>query len=108
MADTTQTLYVSSVLGLVRSLTIKYKATADALNKNVPLGYVVDLEKPETWRYYKHLAGQYHELDTPRVVTSLDTLQEIEFTYDNLKEHRATWAGYQIGTKNYFYLIKRY
>lgn len=108
MADTTQTLYVSSVLGLVRSLTIKYKATADALNKNVPLGYVVDLEKPETWRYYKHLAGQYHELDTPMVVTSLDTLQEIEFTYDNLKEHRATWAGYQIGTKNYFDLIERY
>nr|DAT15839.1 MAG TPA: hypothetical protein [Caudoviricetes sp.] len=68
----------------------------------------------KTWRYYMHLAGQYHPADLdsngrPKIkVLSVDTLEEIEFTVENLKEHRATLREYQKGSTYYQNLTQKY
>lgn len=106
MADTLQSLYRKSNLRLARSIRLKIKA--EALAMNAALLKKPDPNRPETWPYYLHLAGKYHESDTVMKVISIDTLKEIDFTYNNLLEHRATWDAYQIGTLNYFLLCEQY
>ena len=46
------------------------------------------------WRYYLNLNGQYHKLDEPMFVVSLDTLKEIAFTKENLIDHPNTKEAY--------------
>lgn len=104
-------LYVNSVMQLAQTLVIKSADTADAQNAWVNIlaqqGLVppVDELTPTTWRYYMNLAGQYHPADTMMRVVSLDTLEEIDFTIANLAIHRATYAGYQFGTRQYEELV---
>lgn len=108
--------YQTNNLELARSIIIKNSVTADAMNRHVPwvehggkyLGLTVDYDRPETWRYYCHLAGEYHPADQMMVVKSLDTLQDIEFTKENMKVHRATWRNYQLGTEYFNDLVKRF
>ncbi len=55
------------------------------------------LEVPESryeWRYYNHLAGVYHHLDSEMKITSLDDSTEIVFNRENLKRHKKTRAVY--------------
>lgn len=96
MAFTTQALYIEQVIQLARSVVIKLDAVAEVMNKYlVSIGATVDLENPKSWIYYRHLAGMYHPTDKVMKITSLDTLEEIDFTYDNLKYHRATFNAYR-------------
>lgn len=96
MAFTTQALYIAQVIQLARSVVIKLDSAAVVMNKYlVSIGKSVDENDPASWIYYRHLAGQYHPTDEMMRVTSLDTLEEIDFTYDNLKYHRATFRAYQ-------------
>lgn len=107
--DTTQKLYLDSVMALAQTLTIKFPAAATMRNEYLSLiGYNVDPSAPSTWAYYMNLAGQYHASDTPMTVVSLDTLETIEFTYDNLLLHRATRKAYAYGTSYYQNLLSRY
>lgn len=106
MADTSQKLYRQSVLRFARTIRIKFKADAEAMNRDIP--YLVDDSRPETWPYYMHLAGQYHPTDTMMRVISVDTRQEIDFTYDNLLKHRGTFVAYQVGTPYYRELLNKY
>lgn len=107
--DTTQTLYLESVMRLAKTMTIKFPSAAELRNKFLrQIGYTVNEEAPETWAYYMNLAGQYHETDTPMTVVSLDTLETIDFTYDNLLLHRATRKAYSFGTTYYNNLLSRY
>ena len=108
--------YQTNNLALARSIIIKNSLTAEKLNRYVPWiereGQVVyayvDKDRPETWRYYCHLAGEYHPYDVPMKVISLDTLQEIDFTKENLRIHRATWRNYQLGTEYFNELVKKF
>lgn len=108
--------YQTNNLELARSIIIKNSLTADAMNRHVPYtekslsGPFLSVEEnqPETWRYYCHLAGEYHPADEMMKVISLDTLHEIEFTKENLKIHRATWRNYQLGTEYFNDLLKRF
>lgn len=108
--------YQTNNLALARSIIIKNSLTAEKLNRYVPWVerdgrqvYVpLDNTRPETWRYYCHLAGEFHPYDTPMRVVSLDTLQEIDFTKENMKIHRATWRNYQLGTEYFNELVKRF
>jgi hypothetical protein len=69
----------------------------------------VDLGTPQSWKYYLNISGQYHSTDTMMTVTSLDTLQEINFTKENLVNHSATLKAYRDSTSRYYYsLISRY
>lgn len=107
--DTTQSLYLQSVLTLANTLTIKFPMAAKMRNDFlVAVGYTVDPNDPTTWAYYMNIAGQYHASDTKMQVISLDTLETIDFTYDNLLIHRATAAAYVFGTNYYNQLVKKY
>lgn len=111
MADTTQVLYRSNVLQLARSLTIKFAANSDARNDYYLNFKGVDFsELPlEQQPYYKHLAGQYIDgIDEVMTVVSLDTLEEIPFTYDSLLVHRATAKAYTIDSDYHRALMARY
>lgn len=102
MAFTTQALYIEQVIQLARSVIIKLDSAAEVMNKYlVSIGKTVDANDPTSWIYYRHLAGLYHPTDQVMKITSLDTLEEIEFTYDNLKYHRATFNAYK--TKGDYY-----
>lgn len=102
-------LYIESVLQLARSLVIKSEASADSINRSLmEMGYQVKLSEPRTWKYYLNLAGLYHPTDTVMTVSSLDTLETIEFTKERLAVHRATADGYQQGGDFYERLVERY
>lgn len=109
MADTTQRLYIESALRLAQTMTIKFEAAAESINTYLTnIGYEVDPHVRSSWCYYMNLAGRYHISNQSMKVTSLDTLEEIDFTYDNLLIHRATKAAYRYGSRYYNELIERY
>jgi hypothetical protein len=93
---------------LVKTMVIKSGVSADLLNQRLIALYgesAVDLSTPTSWKYYMNISGEYHPRDTPMTVTSLDTLEEIAFTKENLDVHLATREAYQYGTR-YFYKLK--
>lgn len=113
------TYYHNACCELASSLTIKSLATAFLMNgfvdeytasQNLPPLY--RREDQRTWRYYHHLAGEYHPYDLHKFgymkVKSLDTLQIIDFTKENLQKHRATLAHYHSQGEFYWDLVKRY
>lgn len=96
---------------LIRTMCIKSEATARALNNYLVAGFgseSVDLSQPSTWKYYLNVSGQYHEKDTPMMVTSLDTMDEIIFSKENLVIHRETAKAYGFGSRYYYSLVNRY
>lgn len=87
-------LYKTNTYALARSIT--YKSIWDAFAMNFPLkelGLLVPDDKRE-WRYFKHLNGDVHHLDTPQFITSIDTGESIELTKENLTLHKKTAAFY--------------
>lgn len=102
-------IYIDKVKTLAKTLVVKSEATADAINKDrAELGYVVNLADPTTWKYYLNVSGQYHVSDTPMTVISLDTLQTIAFTKENLLIHLATAREYTYDSRYYNDLLSRY
>ncbi|CAE6868232.1 hypothetical protein R75461_08416 [Paraburkholderia nemoris] len=104
-------VYLNQCIQLAGTLTIKSQESMDGLNQYVQDYYgssAFDETDPTTWKYYMNLAGQYHFTDTPMHVTSLDTMEIIGFTVDNLKIHTATAAAYQFGTWEYQQLVTQY
>ena len=90
---------------------IKSSTSANALNDFIIQKYgqsAVDLNDPASWKYYRNISGEYHPLDTLMTVTSLDTLEEITFSKENLELHAATKRAYQFGTRYYYSLLNRY
>lgn len=102
-------LYQDDTLRLVSSLIIKFSSVAEAINDGLlELGYKVDNERPETWKYYLHLNGEYHESDTPIRVRSADTLEDIILSKENLRTHLATARNYRWGNDEYDKLTRQY
>lgn len=101
--NNTYSIYVSECTNLVRSLVIKSTELAKSVNESVQSMYGVDVNEndPTTWRLYMNMAGQYHPTNTIMKVLSLDTLEEIDFTIENLNVHRATRKQY-IEQRSYF------
>lgn len=96
---------------LVKTMVIKSLTSCEALNEFIKLKYgegAVDNYDPSSWKYYKNIAGEYHVLDTPMTVTSLDTLEEIAFDKDTLRQHTVTRKAYRYGTRYYYSLLNRY
>lgn len=92
-------------------MVIKSSASAEVLNGYLKLKYgesSVDQYTPQSWKYYLNICGEYHPTDTLMTVTSLDTLEEIVFSKDNLAIHTATAEAYQYGTRYYYSLLNRY
>lgn len=103
--------YVDDTIRLVRTLVIKSASVAKTINDGLIEAYgeaAVDTLRPETWKYYLNLAGKPHSTNTTMVITSLDTMGEIEFTKENLEIHTETAIGYRVGTRFYEALLARY
>jgi len=105
-------IYVDSVLQLAETMVIKSQATVDAMNQYVMDFHgglsAVDTLDPRSWKYYLNVSGEYHPSDTPMQIVSMDTLEPIIFSKENLLIHRATARGYVYGTRQYRELVSRY
>lgn len=104
-------IYMGSVTQLASSMVIKSSDTATAINLGLKAMYgdsAVNDNDPTTWKYYLNMVGQYHPLDTLMQVTSVDTLQTIDFTRENLQFHRGTAKAYAYGTAYYKELVNRF
>lgn len=104
-------IYLSQVFALAETLVIKSVASAESINKLIISelgGGAVNLNDPTTWKYYRNICGEYHELDQVMEVVSLDTLEKITFDKENLKKHRRTARAYQYGSKLYNELVNRF
>jgi hypothetical protein len=104
-------IYLSKVLQLAETIVIKSVDTADALNQYVKDYYgdaAVDPYDPTSWKYYQNIAGEYHFSDEPMYVTSIDTLDKILFSREQLKIHRSTAREYVYGTRQYKELVAAY
>lgn len=103
--------YIDDTVKLVKTMVIKLDDAAKLMNEYVVLTYgesMFDEYSPETWKYYMNLSGQYHPTDTPMRIVSIDTLDEIDFTVENLRIHAATAEAYQYGSRQYYSLLRRY
>lgn len=103
--------YLEQCKTLVKTMTIKSGVSAESINDSLTLKYgsaAVDPELPETWKYYMNISGEYHPTDTTMRVVSLDNLQEIDFTKENLALHTATKEAYAYGTRYYYSLLNQY
>lgn len=109
MSSNLYDIYRANTLQLGKTLVIKSAGSAEALNRGL-LEYRrdVDTTRPESWMYYLNLAGEYHPENTMMTVRSLDTLEEIDFTKENLLKHSTTAREYTLGSSYYKELVRRY
>lgn len=101
-------IFMSQVMTLAKTMVIKSEVAAKTINSELEVFGSAISSDPRTWKYYMNLAGLYHPTDTVMTVTSMDTLEEIEFTRDNLQIHRATANAHVYGSRYYRDLVARY
>lgn len=98
--------YVKDTVLLTRSLIIKSDLASIQMNKMLTeLNYSVSEHEPNTWKYYLNLAGEYHPLDQPMTVISLDTGESIPFTKSALINHVTTKEAYSYKGSYYTELV---
>ncbi|BAW19062.1 putative virion structural protein [Ralstonia phage RP12] len=103
-------IYVNDIFDLASSIVLKCEDAAKSINQWV-LTYTnasYDELDPSTWKYYLNITGQYFASDEVMSITSLDSLEEIIFSKENLEFHRATKKAYAFGTTYYKELVEKY
>lgn len=110
MEKTQYTLYLQSIIDLVRSFVIVSKDIAIVINQSLmENGVNVNKENPTTWKYYMNLNGEYHPSDgAPIKIISRDTYKEIEFTKKGIDGHPLTREAYKPHTEPFKQLIDEY
>ena len=96
---------------MARTIVIKSELTAQFMNDRLVQDYGITSVHPtdmSTWRYYKHVSGEYHPVDKEMFVKSWDTTEDILFSKENLAIHRATARAYAFGSKQFQTLIDSY
>lgn len=105
------TSYMEQNMLFARTVVVKLQEAAELINEGLAETYgndIINVEHPETWKYYLNLSGVYHSTDHKMSVMSIDTLEMIEFTVENLKVHTATAAAYAYDTRSYYALVAAY
>ena len=97
--------FSNECLSLANSIVIKDHDFAKAIEAELVPEPADDLRQ---WRYYLNISGEYHPSNEPMYVTSLDTLEEIEFTKQNLQIHKSTKRSYLQEEKYLVELNSRY
>ena len=85
--------FIDDCINLIKSLAILNHIEANLYNENIQMNYPdykIDLYDKTTWRYYKHIVGQYHELDKPIMIKSVDNGQDIVLNKTNMAIHKKT------------------
>lgn len=103
--------YIELNVLFAKTVVIKLAEAAELMNEGVVAQYgedSVDPYEPSTWKYYLNLTGQYHFSDSPMSVVSIDTLENISFTRENLAIHSATAEAYRYGSRHYYSLLDRF
>lgn len=103
--------FQADTLRLAKLIVIKFADTATLINDAIRLRYGPDSvndHDPASWKYYLHLAGEYHPTDEPMYIHSLDTAEQILFSKEMLAIHDATRQAYQRLEADYYRLVKRY
>lgn len=111
MSTNSYQLYQEGNRRLARTIVIKSELTAQLMNEQLIKEYgitSVHPTDPTTWRYYKHISGEYHETDKLMYVRSWDTTEEILFSKENLAIHRATARAYAFGSKPFQMLLEAF
>lgn len=88
----TQNYYIDTI-NLAKSIIVKNEYEARLYNdllETIYPGYVVNKSDKTTWRYYKHLNGEYHEKDTAIELTSIDNGSTFILTKENIRIHKKT------------------
>lgn len=103
-------IYIDSIIDLASSIVLKCDEAAKSLNQWVLTFTSASFDElnPRTWKYYKNICGDYFETDEKMYITSLDSLEEVEFSKETLEYHRATKKAYAFGTTYYKELVERY
>lgn len=104
-------LYLADNLLLAKTLVVFSRYAVEAINKQMKLEHgenSVDPSDPTSWKYFRHLTGEYHALDKPMMVVSLDTQETILFSKENLIRHTATAVEYRYGTRYYRLLANEF
>ena len=98
---------LTSSINLATSLVIVCHHTARIKNLQLTgTGHIIDDDNPDTWQYYRHLNGLQHPLDVTPQVRSIDTLEIIDFTKENLARHPNTKSLYSWGSRHTKKLVK--
>lgn len=101
-------IFVAQTIELATSLIIKSECIAEQMNLALTeSGNYVGPDR-DTWRYYLHLAGIKHAVDSPIVINSLDTGEAIELTLDNLARHKKTTNAYRANPSYINQLVASY
>jgi len=85
--------YLKDTLNLTKSILITNSKEATLYNEYIENNYTqhsIDYTDKTTWRYYKHLSAQYHSLDTPITLISIDNGETIILSPESLLLHRIT------------------
>lgn len=84
--------YIDETLLLTRSIILAFHREARLYNNYLldAYGILVDSTDKTTWRYYKHLTGEYHEVDVPMEITSWDNGSTIILDKETLNRHKTT------------------
>ena len=113
MSNNYHRLYVENNLRFARTACVKFEDAAWGVNQAIIDDHgqsAVDVEHPQTWKYYQNIAGHYHPLDTKMTIVSLDEENNriIPFNKTTLVNNPITKRYYQHGTRYYRELVMRY
>lgn len=103
-------IFQSANIDLASSIVIKSHYSALAINRWVleATDATYDEYDLSTWKYYRNICGLYYQSDVRMFVTSIDTLERIEFSPEILQYHLATKRAYEFGTTYYKELVDLY
>lgn len=122
MSKSLQEIYRGKIYSLAKTIVFKCHNSAIATNRWLEeLGYVVEWDRPETWKYYLNLSGQYHQFDhdyladvggyIPVQIAGNNGPITTSFTKELITGSNAdagTAAEYAYGSKSYKLLVSKY